>query len=315
MARGAVAQQFAPNARLDLYFRGAVQAIESAGFRIKESSVQGGRGYARAIWGSKAKAFFVGRLLPFGKLFKSGKRLGLEFHAVQHPTGVAVQVLVVPYMELINAPERFLLSQGVLEKLTDDDFSRAKLGEVMTRLGSIPVAPPSVPDAVATRAPSVGPTTSMPVGPSTFAPPPKRHGWTWGIAVLLVLGIAAYMVRNPTLAVTVLDGRSGTAAFLVVFPFMGGLLSRSGGRGAVTGFLAGFAPLFVISLTILLAVAGVLPDGSANPFVGLLLVTGVVALFLAFALGVAAAIPGAIGGWIGGRLYPLRRRWTGFAQT
>ncbi len=37
-------------------------------------------------------------------------------------------------MELWNRPEVFFISQGVLEKLTDDRFSRKKLEEVMARL-------------------------------------------------------------------------------------------------------------------------------------------------------------------------------------
>ena len=61
----------------------------------------------KAIWGGKAKAYLVG------------------------------QMAVVPYMELFDRSEVFLLSQGVFEKITNDDFSREKLNEVTQRMWAL----------------------------------------------------------------------------------------------------------------------------------------------------------------------------------
>lgn len=109
------------------------KALEASGFKILESRGDANQGFLKAVWGGKLKAHFVGNL-PLGKLFKSGKRLGAEVEVRAHEAGTFVRLLVVPYMELWNRPEVFLMSQGVLEKLTDDRFSRKKLDEVMERL-------------------------------------------------------------------------------------------------------------------------------------------------------------------------------------
>jgi hypothetical protein len=114
------------------------KALEKSKFKILESGGEGNRGHLKAVWGGKLKSYFIGNL-PFGKLVKSGKRLGAEVEVTAHGSGSYVRLLIVPYMELWNRPEVFLMSQGILEKLTDDSFSRKKLDKVMARL-RMPVA-------------------------------------------------------------------------------------------------------------------------------------------------------------------------------
>ncbi len=109
------------------------KALKKSRFKMLESGSEGHQGYLKAVWGGKLKSYFIGNL-PFGKLVKSGKRLGAEVEITTHGSGSYVRLLVVPYMELWNRPEVFLISQGILEKLTDDSFSRKKLDEVMARL-------------------------------------------------------------------------------------------------------------------------------------------------------------------------------------
>ncbi len=114
------------------------KTLKKSDFKILESGGDGNQGHLKAVWGGKLKSYLIGNL-PFGKLLKSGKRLGAEVEVTGHGSGSHVRLLIVPYMELWNRPEVFLISQGILEKLTDDSFSRKKLDEVMARL-RMPVA-------------------------------------------------------------------------------------------------------------------------------------------------------------------------------
>lgn len=138
MAKGALEEFILDNIgvapAIDLISR----VLKESDFKLLDSGGTDGQGYLKAVWGGKLKSYFIGNL-PFGKLFKSGKRLGAEVEVTAHGSGSYVRLLVVPYMELWNRPEVFLISQGILEKLTDDSFSRKKLEEVMTRLKT-PVA-------------------------------------------------------------------------------------------------------------------------------------------------------------------------------
>jgi len=78
-------------------------------------------------------------MVPFGSLMKSGKRLGAEAQIYQYGADVVLRVAIVPYMELFDTAEVFLLSQGVFEKITDDSYSRGKLDEVLKRMAAIGV--------------------------------------------------------------------------------------------------------------------------------------------------------------------------------
>ncbi len=133
MAKGAlqefILERIGVRAAMDLISK----TLEKSKFKILESGGSESQGFLKAVWGGKLKSYFVGNL-PFGKLFKSGKRLGAEVEVTAHETGSYVRLLIVPYMELWNRPEVFLISQGILEKLTDDSFSSKKLNEVMERL-------------------------------------------------------------------------------------------------------------------------------------------------------------------------------------
>lgn len=133
MAKGALQEFVLENFDVGRTIGWLTKVLEASNFKVLESGGDGSHAYLKAVWGSKLKSYFVGNL-PLGKLFKSGKRLGAEVDVTAHGSGSYVRLLIVPYMELWNRPEVFLMSQGILEKLTDDSFSRKKLDEVMTRL-------------------------------------------------------------------------------------------------------------------------------------------------------------------------------------
>ncbi len=123
------------------------KALVDSGFEIKQRDWKGQYYLHKAILGSKAKAYLVRRVVPFGELTKSGNRLGAE--AQLYPSGnqAVLRMAIVPYMELFNKAEVAFLTQGVFEKIVEDDWSVEKLHEVVNRLaalgfaGQIPVPP------------------------------------------------------------------------------------------------------------------------------------------------------------------------------
>lgn len=140
MTAGAVAQFVFRNATVNQVLAGYERALVDSEFQIKQRQPWGEAGYVhKAIWGGKAKAYLVGQIVPLGlgKLMKSGKRLGAEAQIYQHGNDVVVRMAVVPYMELFDRSEMFLLSQGIFEKITDDDFSREKLNEITQRMWAL----------------------------------------------------------------------------------------------------------------------------------------------------------------------------------
>ncbi len=140
MTQGAAAQFVIRGDQVNRVLAVYERALADSGFEVRKRDPWGAAGWRdKAIWGSKAKAYLVNRMVPFGSLTKSGKRLGAEAEMYQYGTDVVLRVVIVPYMELWDSPEVFLLSQGVFEKITDDSFSRKKLDEVLQRVAALGV--------------------------------------------------------------------------------------------------------------------------------------------------------------------------------
>ncbi len=140
MPQGAFAQYVVRGDQVNRVLGAYERALVDSGFEVRQRDAWGPAGWrCKAIWGSKAKAVLVKRIVPLGSLLKSGKRLGAEAEIYQYGGDVVVRIAVVPYMELFDSPEVFLLSQGVFEKITDDSFSNQKFGEVVNRMASLGV--------------------------------------------------------------------------------------------------------------------------------------------------------------------------------
>jgi len=140
MTEGAVAQFVVRGTQVNNVLGAYERALVDSGFEVRKRDPWGQAGYHhKAILGSKAKAYLVNRMVPFGSLMKSGKRLGAEAQIYQYGADVVLRVAIVPYMELFDTAEVFLLSQGVFEKITDDSYSRGKLDEVLKRMAAIGV--------------------------------------------------------------------------------------------------------------------------------------------------------------------------------
>jgi len=147
MTSGATAVLVFPGRRVQDLLAAYEKALVDSGFEIKQHDWMGQYYLHKAILGSKAKAYFVRKIVPFGELTKSGNRLGAEAQIYPSGNQAVLRVAVVPYMELFNKAEVAFLSQGVFEKIVDDDWSAEKLHEIVNRMaaigfaGQIPVRP------------------------------------------------------------------------------------------------------------------------------------------------------------------------------
>jgi hypothetical protein len=147
MTSGATAVLVFPGRRVQDLLVAYEKALVDSGFEIKQHDWTGQYYVHKAILGSKAKAYLVRRIVPFGELTKSGNRLGAEAQIYPSGNEAVLRVAIVPYMELFNKAEVAFLTQGVFEKIVDDDWSVEKLHEVLNHMaamgfaGQIPVRP------------------------------------------------------------------------------------------------------------------------------------------------------------------------------
>ncbi len=325
MPKGALQELFLQNASAPEALSFVAQALKASKFKILESHDEDGRGFLKAVWGSKLKSYFVGNL-PLGKLFKSGKRLGAEVEVSQQAAGTAVRILIVPYMELFNRPEVFLISQGILEKLTDDSFSAKKMGEVLSHLQTPnpgthsnpgvhsnpgPKANPQAYEGHAqSSAPMTNPSTASPAYDAYIQPTyrERRGGagfWFLGLAAAsaILYYFFVYAPRQYTTQEFMLIGLGAL--------FAGGFIARKGTRGALLGFLLPFVPLLVLGILVLMGSLSGAGDAQGlevlGPVIGV--VAGAVLLGMAFVAGIIGLLVGGLAGWISGKLFPLQSRF------
>ncbi len=309
MPKGAMQELFLENVSVTEALNSIANALEAADFRILESKSEDGKGFLKAVWGKKLKSYLVGNL-PFGKLFKSGKRLGAEVEAIHQGTGVSARLLVVPYMELFDRPEVFLISQGILEKLTDDSLSRKKLDVVMANLQQ-PAAPPEpIPQTTQVVHNNPGPAPA-PAGPyASYSSPvqpvySKRSGGGlfWLLGFLVTGAVLFYFFYYSTRAYTSQEVLLiGLGAL-----FAGGFVTRKGMRGALMGFFILFLPLLALGILVLMGTFA--SAGEAQGLEGIVTIVGAVAgvilIGVAFVAGIIGLIVAGIAGWIGGKIFPI----------
>ena len=142
MTSGATAVLVFPGKRVQDLLAAYEKALVDSGFDIKQHDWNGQYYLHKAILGSKAKAYFVRKIVPFGELTKSGNRLGAEAQIYPSGNQAVLRVAVVPYMELFNKAEVAFLTQGVFEKIVEDDWSVEKLHEIEGRMAALGFAAP-----------------------------------------------------------------------------------------------------------------------------------------------------------------------------
>ena len=97
MPEGAVPQFVVRGAQVNNVLGTYERALVDAGFEVRKRDTWGQAGYHhKAVLGSKAKAYLVNRMVPFGSLTKSGKRLRAEAQGFQYGAGGGVRGGVGP---------------------------------------------------------------------------------------------------------------------------------------------------------------------------------------------------------------------------
>lgn len=112
------------------------RALADSGFEIRQQDTREGVHLLTAVLGGPG-AFLVAHFVPFGDLMKSGKHLGAEAQVSPSGQGAVLRLAVAPYMELFDSREIPLLTQGILEMITDDAYAEEKFREVLGRVRSI----------------------------------------------------------------------------------------------------------------------------------------------------------------------------------
>lgn len=107
-----------------------IEAIHEHRFKVKEEIIFEDGFELKAIYGNKAKALFVGSVIPFGKHLPWGKRFFLRARLKSVADNTEIQIEISPYMELLDSEEIGFITQDVSEKFTDDYMAASKLHSI-----------------------------------------------------------------------------------------------------------------------------------------------------------------------------------------
>jgi len=128
------------------------------------------------------------------------------------------------------------------------------------------------------------------------------------VGIILQVGIPYLLYSTET----TFSPEVTTVLVLIIPAFIAGLLARSDGDGASSGFLTVFIPMFVFSILLIFNALSLLSSPVSNilevVFVGLggilTLISGIFLVIFSVILGILGAIIGAIGGFITGKFAP-----------
>jgi DNA-directed RNA polymerase subunit RPC12/RpoP len=88
-----------------------------------------------AIYGNKITAPFLGRI-PGANLTRHGMLQGIELNISRYNEDLVVKLAVLPYSEKYYEEEGFLITQGILERITDNKYSREVYDKIIDDLKS-----------------------------------------------------------------------------------------------------------------------------------------------------------------------------------
>lgn len=108
--------------------------IENLDWQIKEQIRRGDEFVIKAATRSKLEAWVWHKFVPFGKWMRRGQRVGIEVHLQSCAGGVLVGMAVVPYIELFDTKEIFLISQGLIERFVDNRYSEEVWEQLMSKI-------------------------------------------------------------------------------------------------------------------------------------------------------------------------------------
>jgi len=98
------------------------RALSRNGFRLIEESRVGDQILIRAVYGSRF-FFLLHKFLPFASIMKIFQRCGCEARFWKSDDGILAEVYVIPYMEVLDREEIFILTQNWLERRVDERLS------------------------------------------------------------------------------------------------------------------------------------------------------------------------------------------------
>jgi hypothetical protein len=134
MGQGAYGVFLIRNMQVGQFIQHMESILYEAGFAHMEKGWNGLVYRGRAIWGSTGQALIVSGFIPFGSMIKEGNRYGAEYEVYQSGINVFLKLLVIPYMAFWDHRDIFLITQGFLEKMTDDEHCRRFLDELHQRI-------------------------------------------------------------------------------------------------------------------------------------------------------------------------------------
>ena len=108
--------------------------MENLGCQVKEKTRRGDELVIKAVTRSKLEAWVWHHFVPFGKWMRRGQRVGIEVHLQPCAWGVLLGMAAVPYMELFDAKEIFLISQGLIERFVDNEYSEEIWEQLMSNI-------------------------------------------------------------------------------------------------------------------------------------------------------------------------------------
>jgi hypothetical protein len=119
--------------RADDFLKLYEKVLEENEFVFKEKKNDGDVLRHKSIWGEGKKSF-KRSLIPGGAYTEKGNRYGAEAEISQKGNDVLFRLLVVPYMSLFDRPDIFMISQGPIERVADDELCKDKLLKIVTKL-------------------------------------------------------------------------------------------------------------------------------------------------------------------------------------
>jgi len=114
------------NTSFDKVVQDFKELLSYHGFKIKNKTESEELVTYEAIYGSRIIAILMGFIPYIGKHLPLGKRFGLKASITNGDT-ISLRFDIVPYMEIFNTSEVFILTQSVDEKASDEYIAARKM--------------------------------------------------------------------------------------------------------------------------------------------------------------------------------------------
>ena len=114
------------NASFDKVVRNFKELLSIHGFKVKKENETTESAYFEAIYGSRLVAVLMSFIPYIGRNLPLGKRFGLKA-TITDGSPINLSMSIVPYMEIFDTSEVFILTQTVDEKASDEYVAARKM--------------------------------------------------------------------------------------------------------------------------------------------------------------------------------------------